>query len=106
MIPKQDRQGVRQAREIEKKYNLNTDFSEIEKLANDANRAATSANTKANGAMSLVSSVSQSVNALADEINALKNGVMQSTVYDPQGKAQDIFAYVDAAITGAIEGSY
>lgn len=33
-------------------------------------------------------------------------GDMAVSVYDPQGKAQDIFAYVDAAILGAIEGSY
>ena len=33
-------------------------------------------------------------------------GDMAVSVYDPQGKAQDIFAYVDTAIFGAIEGSY
>lgn len=33
-------------------------------------------------------------------------GDMQKSVYDPQNKAQDIFAYVDAAIGAAIEGSY
>ena len=33
-------------------------------------------------------------------------GEMSASVYDPQGKAQDIFAYVDAAITGAIGRSY
>ena len=33
-------------------------------------------------------------------------GDMLASVYDPQGKAQDIFAYVDAAISDAIGGSY
>ena len=33
-------------------------------------------------------------------------GEMSASIYDPQGKKQDIFAYIDAAITGAIEGSY
>lgn len=33
-------------------------------------------------------------------------GDMLASVYDPNGKAQDIFAYVDAAIGGAIGGSY
>ena len=33
-------------------------------------------------------------------------GDMSVSVYDPQGKKQDIFAYVDAAITGAIGRSY
>ena len=40
MIPKQDRQGVRQAREIEQKYDLNKDFSEIQQMAANAQRAA------------------------------------------------------------------
>lgn len=31
---------------------------------------------------------------------------MKTDDYDPQGKKQDIFAYVDAAISGAIGGSY
>ena len=33
-------------------------------------------------------------------------GDMLTSVYDPQGKAQDIFAYVDTAIGNAIGGSY
>lgn len=119
MIPKHDRQGVRQAKEIEQKYDLNTDFSAIEKLANDANRAATSANTKASGAVSLASTASQQamqntegIFALGVRVTALEQnsgvgeGVMNASVYDPQGKKQDIFAYVDSAIAGAIEGSY
>lgn len=32
-----------------------------------------------------------------------KEGAMESNVYDPQGKAQDIFAYVDTQISAAIE---
>lgn len=32
-----------------------------------------------------------------------KEGAMESNVYDPQGKAQDVFAYVDAQISAAIE---
>lgn len=37
-------------------------------------------------------------------------GAMLAEVYDPTGKAQDIYAYVDAAVSAAIgaalEGSY
>lgn len=33
-------------------------------------------------------------------------GDMLASIYDPQNKAQDIFAYVDATIGAAIEGSY
>lgn len=95
MIPKQDRQGVRKATDIEQKYNLNTDFSKIEKLASDAQRAASAAISKAQDADSSVKKLSEQL-----------DGLMPASVYDPQGKAQDIFAYVDAAILGAIEGSY
>lgn len=53
----------------------------------------------------------------AEQLAALKgekgdqgDGDMNASVYDPQGKAQDIFAYVgtavDAAILGAIEEGY
>lgn len=43
-----------------------------------------------------------------EQLEGLKGdpGDMQKSVYDPQNKAQDIFAYVDAAIGAAIEGSY
>lgn len=34
------------------------------------------------------------------------DGDMKKSVYDPQGKAQDIFLYVDTKIGEAIEGSY
>lgn len=60
MIPKQDRQGVRTARDIEQKYDLNTDFSSIEQLASNANKAALSAMSSASNAMDLVEELSQS----------------------------------------------
>lgn len=41
-----------------------------------------------------------------DPADPSTSGNMMTDVYDPQGKAQDIFAYVDAAIMGAIERSY
>lgn len=41
-----------------------------------------------------------------DPADPSTSGDMMTDVYDPQGKAQDIFAYVDAAIMGAIERSY
>ena len=43
MIPKQDRQGVRQARDIEQKYDMNKDFSEIQQMAANAQRSAENA---------------------------------------------------------------
>lgn len=34
------------------------------------------------------------------------SGDMKASVYDPQGRRRDVFAYVDEAIGGAIAGSY
>lgn len=40
MTPKQDRQGVRTAEDIEQKYNLGQDYSSVVKLATDAQAVA------------------------------------------------------------------
>ena len=61
MIPKQDRQGVRTARDIEQKYDLNKDFSSIEKLASNANRTAQNAMSTANNAATLAEEVNTSL---------------------------------------------
>ena len=70
MIPKQDRQGVRKAMDIEQKYDLNTDFSEIEKLAADAQRLASDARSKAQNAQSSVAELAESTETQFAEVNA------------------------------------
>ena len=126
MIPKQDRQGVRKAADIEQKYDLNKDFSEIEKIAsnalNTANAAirqassalnvADEAKETADGAAEQLSSVSASVSVNTENISALdkrvetlekvepSGGDMTKSVYDPQNKATDVFAYVDDKVDG------
>lgn len=70
MIPKQDRQGVRKAMDIEQKYDLNTDFSEIEKIATDAKATASAANTRAKEARMAVDELADSTEAQFNEVNA------------------------------------
>ena len=70
MIPKQDRQGVRQAKDIEQKYDLNKDFSAIEKLAANANKTAQSAQSAANNAATLAEEVNTSLEAFAKSTTA------------------------------------
>lgn len=51
-MSKQDRQGVRSAPQLERKYKFGQDLTEITKVANNANRAATSAQSIASNAAS------------------------------------------------------
>ena len=44
---------------------------------------------------------SQTVANLAPAIDSIPSGDMKASVYDPQGKAQDIFAYVEGLATSA-----
>ena len=68
MIPKQDRQGVRKATDIEQKYELGADLSKIEQLANEAQRTASLANTKANSAVSTAGEAKQTADNLAESV--------------------------------------
>ena len=70
MIPKQDRQGVRKPMDIEQKYDLNTDFSSIEKIATNAQRTASDAKTTAQRAEMSVSELARSAEAKFTEVNA------------------------------------
>lgn len=103
MTPKQDRQGVRKASDIEQKYNLNQDFSEIEKLANDAQRAAAQASSASQDAINaanetrgqlntLSSSVSQNSKDIASHSQSIES--LDGRVYilenlDPPGAGED-----------------
>ena len=103
MTPKQDRQGVRKASDIEQKYNLNQDFSEIEKLANDAQRAAAQASDASQDAINaanetrgqltaLSSSVSQNSKDIASHsqsIASLDSRVCILEHLDPPGAGED-----------------
>ena len=82
MIPKQDRQGVRHARDIEQKYDLNTDFSTIEKIAADAKLTASDAKTKAQNAEKAVEelgkSTTQQFETVGKTISELSNSVQEN----------------------------
>lgn len=140
MIPKQDRQGVRRATDIEQKYELGG-FDKAMEAAANAQKTADVATTRSNTALSVAQNAKSTADAasvqatntqesldalslvvsentldiegLDSRVQALEGGGgdvtigdMLLSVYDPQGKAQDIFAYVDTAISGAIGGSY
>lgn len=79
MIPKQDRQSVRRAVDIEQKYDLNKDFSEIERVANEAKSTATAANTKANYAKELADENAESIETLSESHAALSETVGENT---------------------------
>ena len=71
MIPKQDRSPVRTPAHIEQKYNLNTDFSAIEKMASAANRNAEQARSVANDAAKQIKTVSEQQASLSKDIALL-----------------------------------
>ena len=72
MIPKQDRQGVRKASDIEQKYNLNQNIDEVMKVATNANRAATNAVSVANNAASTAASAKSTADGLTERVEALE----------------------------------
>lgn len=74
---KQDRQGVRKASDLERKYDLgHEDYTKIENMANNAQRSAEQANTKAGDAQSTASATKNSVDALAVRVEHLENCVV------------------------------
>lgn len=81
MIAKQDRQGVRKASDIEQKYDLNVDYSAIEKTANEAKRVADIANTRVTNlggevsdAVSDIEALDQKASDLNKRVEILENG--------------------------------
>ena len=78
MIPKQDRQGVRQAKEIEQKYDLDKDYNELVKLAADAQRAATNAQNVAANAHNTAKESESTVSTMDGRVSALEKA---STVF-------------------------
>lgn len=76
-INKQDRQGVRKASDIERKYDLGQDYSKIIKVASDAQKTAERASGLANDASTAVTELSSTVDALnerVDNISASSGG--------------------------------
>lgn len=113
MIAKHDRSPVRTPANIEQKYKLGQDLEQVLQIAENAHKAATNAQSVANSAASTAADAKATASKAAGEIASLSEAMktkMDASVYDPTGKAQDIFTYVDTAIstaiTGAIEGSY
>lgn len=65
-MSKQDRQGVRTASDLERKYKFGQDLTEISKIANNANRAATNAQSIASNA----AATAADAKATADGVDA------------------------------------
>jgi hypothetical protein len=81
VIPKQDRSPIRQAREIEQKYNLNTDLTAIKKIAAGAQRIAEKANSTiadvvgtANEAKEIAVGMSAQIEDILKRLAALEAG--------------------------------
>lgn len=73
-MSKQDRQGVRSATDLERKYKFGQDLTEITKIANNANRAATNAQSIANSAASEAASAKATADSHEERIVALESG--------------------------------
>lgn len=74
-MSKQDRQGVRSATDLERKYKFGQDLTEITKIANNANRAATNAQSIANSAASDAASAKATAEKVATGLSIV-NGLL------------------------------
>ena len=70
-MSKQDRQGVRTPADIERKYDLGHDFSEIEKQLTNVQRTAASAKSTADNAASVAGSAAQEVESVSGQVDSL-----------------------------------
>lgn len=77
-MSKQDRQGVRTPADIERKYDLGQDFSQIEKLAANAQRSAEMAYKVAAEAYAAASKVTTDIESILARLDALENGSLPS----------------------------
>ena len=74
-MSKQDRQGVRTPADIERKYDLGRDFSEIEKQLSNAQRTAASAKSTADNAASMAGEAAQAVESMGSQVTDLSERV-------------------------------
>lgn len=65
-MSKQDRQGVRKASDLERKYDLGTDYTKAVKIANDAQRAATNAQDIAANAVNIAADALSKIDKIID----------------------------------------
>lgn len=75
MSAKQDRQGVRTASDLERKYDLGQDVSKVIGLAADAQKAASSAKQAAENAESLANTASNAAKKNTEDITKLDKRV-------------------------------
>ena len=102
MIPKQDRQGVRQAKEIEQKYNLNNDYTEIKNIAVNAQRAASNAQSVSNNAATdaaiakaTADGFAKDISTIMDRLIALESAVIAVVaVTDTQSETKQLLGSV------------
>ena len=80
MSAKQDRQGVRKASDIERKYNLDRDYTEIINVANNAQRVATTAAARATSAQNTANEVAADFSAILERVLALESAVIVSVI--------------------------
>lgn len=78
MIPKQDRQGVRKAMDIEQKYDLDKDYNDLVRLAANAQRVATNAQNVAINSNNIAKDSEATVSAMEERVAMLENA---STVF-------------------------
>lgn len=104
-MSKQDRQGVRTASDLERKYDLGKGYDEIVKIATNAQRTASSAQNTANNANSTAESAKTTADGMAtrieelnERINSLEQsgGVALDTTLTKAGQAADAKAVGDA----------
>lgn len=102
MIPKQDRQGVRKATDIEQKYDLNLDYAGIEKMAANAQRAAEQANSKSENATSMANEAKMAANEAKqytdDQMKLLWENENPDIAFSAQTVPIDLIAYELVAI--------
>lgn len=106
MIPKQDRQGVRHAKDIEQKYELNLDFADISRNVADAKKTATQADKTADNAKrtaeeaksAAIEAETNAKNYTDDQMKLLWENESPADVFVPQTVALDLSAHELVAI--------
>ena len=101
-INKQDRQGVRKASDIERKYDLGQDYSKIIKVASDAQKTAERASGLASDASTAVAELSNSVDALNERVDNISTsssgGYYTPSVTQPSAETMEV-SYTPSAST-------
>lgn len=84
-MSKQDRQGVRTPADIERKYDLGKDYSEIQKLATDAKNAADAASRTASSAKQTADTTAQQFETMGEAVSEMDERVTELENAAPNG---------------------